>query len=138
MIADPGGTGREAEAAGRAEDERHDAASRAAHLLGGIAARLEEALPELARVADEVGRAWPDRLGREWAERASLVHRALLRDLDAVLAGLRAAQALQGPDTPRGASRAADRGPGPRLGDTGADRSDDERGMRIATLGEPG
>lgn len=134
MIVDPGG------ADPRAAVEQQDAVDQAVRVLGGIAARLHEALPELARIADDVGRAWPDGLGREWAERASLLHRALVRELDTALAGLRAAQALQLPDTPaaRLGTRPPDRGTGPRLGGTEAGRADDERGMRIATLGEPG
>jgi hypothetical protein len=119
--------------------EQHDAAERAVHLLGAVAARLHDVLPELARVVVEVGSAWPDGRGREWTERASLVHRSLTRDLDAVLAGIRAAEALvPGAPLPRAGARSQARGPGPRLGDTEAERAADERGMRVPTLDEPG
>lgn len=111
------------------------AAARAAELLAGLAARVHDALPALARVAADVEDAWPDALGREWTERAAMVHRALARDLDALLDGVRAADGIGHPALP--AARAVRRGPGPQLATTDADRTDDDRGMRLPTLDGP-
>jgi hypothetical protein len=117
-----------------AADLRH-AAARAAELLAGLAARVHDALPALAGVAVDVGEAWPDALGREWTERAAMVHRALARDLDALLDGVRAAEGIGHPALP--ATRTLNRGAGPQLGTTDADRTDDDRGMRLPALDGP-
>ncbi len=150
-----------------------DAALRAGQLLGAVVARVQDVLPVLDTILDEVRQAWPDAAGRVWADRADLVRRGLLRDLDDAVAAARAAETLARTDPPAG-SHVTDGGPygrshgpadggaepgptpggpaagarsaggragrstGPRLGDTAADRTDDEQGMRIATLGEPG
>ena len=111
------------------------AAARAAELLAGLAAGVHDALPALAGVAADVGEAWPDALGREWTERAAMVHRALARDLDALLDGVRAAEGIGHPALPTG--RAVRRGAGPQLAATDADRTDDDRGMRLPTLDGP-
>lgn len=172
-----------------------DAATRAGHLLEALAARALDVLPALGAVAADVRSAWPDAAGREWAEHAERVRRALQVDLDAALAAARVAHALAraagdpaedqgvedrgrggeggpasrgspeghatqdrpsappqatgGPagglgDGPSPGARARSTGreraatDGPRLGGTAADRTDDETGMRIATLDGPG
>ncbi|MDN5750204.1 MAG: hypothetical protein L0H64_17115, partial [Pseudonocardia sp.] len=127
---------------------------RTARQLGEIADRLVDALPVVAGVIADVERDWVDERRREWTERASLVHRALLRELDAALASARAVgeelrvdSAAEDAGPPRAvpagiggasggpASRAGlPRLGGPRLGDTHAERVDDERGVRIAHL----
>lgn len=133
----------------------------AAHLAAALVARVQDVLPRLRDVERGVAEAWRDPGGRAWAERSSLVRRALERDLDAALAAERAARNLldalvPGRDTPvgaasvgtepgrdvtgpaagggRGSALRVDRDRGARLGGTDADRTDDERGMRLGTL----
>ncbi len=119
--------------------------------LSVVADRLVGALPAIGVVVADVERDWRDDGAREWAERASLVRRALLRELDATLAILRgvgdAIRMAGAEDDPAhqpfgsagaGSGRQAARSGGPRLGGTEADRVDDERGVRIAELGADG
>jgi hypothetical protein len=100
--------------------------------------RLAEVLGDVGRRAAElgelVGRDWPDLGGREWAERVSQLG-ALLGRESAAAGELGAAYAREaadaaGPLSPGGAGRRT----GMRLGGTDAQRTDDERGMRIAEL----
>jgi hypothetical protein len=115
-------------------------------VLAGTVDRLVDALAATGRIGADVERDWLDERGREWAERAALVRRALMRELDATLAAARSVgDALRLGDTgedPRsigsaGLGRATvSRSGGPRLGDTDADRVEEERGMRIARLGD--
>ncbi|WP_300017221.1 hypothetical protein [Pseudonocardia sp.] len=117
-------------------------------VLAGTAHRLLDAVPVTARIIADVERDWRDELGREWVERAHLVRRALVRELDATLdAAAAVADALRpGPADEEtraigaaGHGRPSVGGPrpgGPRLGDTAVERADDERGVRIAQLGE--
>jgi hypothetical protein len=64
-----------------------------------------------------------------------MVHRALTRDLDALLDGVRAAEGLGHPAPPT--ARGTRRGTGPQLPTTDADRTDGDRGMRLPTLDDP-
>ncbi len=127
-----------------------DALRAAGHLADALAVRAQDALARLRDVEREVAGAWPDAAGRAWAERASLVRRALERDLDAAAAAGGAVRALldglgpaepapggAGPVAPppagvRGGRAGRDRGA--HLGGTGADRADDGAGMRLGTV----
>lgn len=129
----------------------------AVELLVVLAGRLADALPAVGRLVADVERDWPDERGVEWAERASLVRRVLQRELDAaavaahLLLGIlddeRATDDAEprpalptgfgeGRPVPGGARSGGPRLGGPRLGGTDADRVDDERGVRIAELGD--
>lgn len=119
-----------------------------AELLAVASSRLVDALPATGRIIADVQADWDDVRGREWVERAQLVRRALERELDATLAAARAVgDALRlgpvavdpGNVLPTGYGRSAAGGSrpgGPRLGGTDAERVDEERGMRIAQLGD--
>lgn len=124
----------------------YDVRTSAANLLDVVAGRLADAVPALARIAADVERDWPDAQGRLWGERAALVRGVLVRELDAVLDLARlVGTAMQ--NGPLGGSEEARPPPvvspavgrrsgGPRLGGTDGQRVDDERGIRIAHLGE--
>lgn len=97
-----------------------------------VAAALLAASERVARLSVQVGEDWLDDRGREWAERAALLHRELDRAA-ARAAELGARQddpvpAIPMPIVPLGPRR------GPRLGGTGGVRADDGTGMRIAEL----
>jgi hypothetical protein len=83
-------------------------------------------------ITRRVAQGWLDERGHAWTERALLLRRALERDSDAALdlsrAIDRATDASSEPAAPHGQP------PGPRLGDTGARRADDSRGVRIPRL----
>jgi hypothetical protein len=133
-----------------------DALRVAGHLADALAARVQDVLARLQHVEREAAGAWPDVAGRAWAERASLVRRALERDLDAAAVAGGTARALldalgpadpADPPTPDGAGPLAPPPPGPgagtgrggrdrgaHLGGTDADRTDDRPGMRLGTL----
>jgi hypothetical protein len=107
--------------------------------------RLAEALDDVGRragaLADEISRDWPDDRGREWSERSWLLRGTLDRAAaEATELGAAFARAAAGtgigplPGLPTSGGRR----PGMRLGDTGASRVDDELGMRIAELPDPG
>lgn len=112
-------------------------------LIEVLTRRLDDAGPTLARITADVERDWPDELGRLWAERAALVHRTLVHELAAAVDAARLVrtamqESLAREDegllvVPSGTGRRAG---GPRLGGTEAERVDDERGIRIAQLGE--
>ncbi|GAA2569423.1 WXG100 family type VII secretion target [Pseudonocardia hydrocarbonoxydans] len=127
---------------GDAADHGLDEALRAAAgLVLVTAARLQEALPGLGRVIDDVAGDWSDDAGRAWAERARLVRRVLDRELEATVAvGRLLAAAATGPvdASVDGPVASGPSGSGPRLGGTGARRVDDERGMSIARLSDDG
>lgn len=103
----------------------------------GLAGLLVDAAVQVHRLAGRIAEDWPDDHGREWAQRAELLHRELGRDAD-IAAGLGsildrqdAEGAVLPPPLPGGR---APSGRGVRLGGTEASRIDDERGMRIAAL----
>jgi hypothetical protein len=106
-------------------------------------ARLAEVLGDVGRraveLAELVARDWPDPRGREWAERISVLGSLLGREATAAaeLGGSYARQAADAPAPPFPASGGAGRRTGMRLGGTDAQRTDDERGMRIAELDPP-
>ena len=93
----------------------------------GLAAALGTVVGEVGDLARRLAAGWPDHHGREWSERLLTLRTSLERDTDAAV---RLAQAVD---------RVAD-GPvtGPRLGGTTARRADDERGVRIPRLDDPG
>ncbi len=125
-----------------------DALRAAGHLADALAARVQDVLPRLRDVERGVADAWPDVAGLAWAERASLIRRALERDLDAAAAAGASARTLLdalGPPTTDGAGVPAPPLPGARpgpvpgdrgahLGGTDADRTDDGPGMRLGTV----
>ncbi len=128
-----------------AEPDGHEDWTSVADLLDVVAGRLADAVPALARIAADVERDWPDGHGRLWGERAALVRGALVREFDAVLdvVGLVGAAMQDGPAGGSGdggptvvPSTAGRRIGGPRLGGTDGERVGDERGIRIAQLGE--
>ena len=86
----------------------------------GLVDALSEAAARVGELAGWIADDWPDQHGREWAERATMLH----RDLDD---HARAAEQLA---TAWGRI-------GMRLGGTSASRTDDDRGMRIAELPDP-
>ncbi|TWF78376.1 hypothetical protein FHX44_114299 [Pseudonocardia hierapolitana] len=106
-------------------------------------ARLAEVLCDVGRRAGElaelVARDWPDPRGREWAERTSVLCSLLGREATtaAELGESYARQAADAPTPPLPATGGAGRRTGMRLGGTDAQRTDDERGMRIAELDPP-
>lgn len=87
-------------------------------------ARLGWAAEEIGRIAARVERVWDDERGREWGERAGLVHRQLRRD------------AVTCAELADRAEQPASQEAGPLLGSTAARRADAARGMRIAMLGD--
>jgi hypothetical protein len=125
-----------------------DALRAAGHLADALAARVQDVLPRLRDVERGVADAWPDVAGLAWAERASLIRRALERDLDAAAAAGGSVRALLdalGPPTTDGAGVPAPPLPGARpgpvrgdrgahLGGTDADRTDDGPGMRLGAV----
>ncbi|NMI00406.1 hypothetical protein [Pseudonocardia acidicola] len=130
------------------------ALDRAARWVEVLAQRLSEVVPEVGRLVGQVARDWPDHRGREWTERASLVHRELLRELDAATELARSTARLAAESStmqvPAGAEqdvgrsvpswtipRPVGRASGPRLGGTDAERVEDERGVRIPLLPDP-
>lgn len=127
-------------------DDLVDPLARTTRVLTDLAARLVDALPAVARIMVDVERDWVDQRRHEWSERVALVERVLTRELDAVLANARAVgEALRtggAPDGPEprpvgpGTVARSGRADGPRLGGTEAERVDDERGVRIARLGD--
>lgn len=107
-----------------------------------LAAAVAELAPRVARLTDEVARDWPDDHGREWSERAALVHRELCRDaVTAAELGAAIARLAAGPlvlDPLSGPAAGTVRHPGVRLGGIDATRAGDDRGMTIAQLPDPG
>jgi hypothetical protein len=92
-----------------------------------LADDLDDIGRRLARLAESVAADWPDQRGREWTERAARLRSELAEQAaEAGRLGDRMA-----PDDPGAAGIEQ---PGIRLGDTGGDRIDDERGVRIAEL----
>ncbi len=123
----------------------HEEWTSAVALVAVVLGRLEDALPVLARIAADVERDWPAEQGRLWGERAALVRRTLVNELDAVLGAARLIEAAmqdgpvhepEGNGLPIVPSAVGRRAGGPRLGGTDAQRVDDARGVRIAQLGE--
>lgn len=121
----------------------------------GLAEVLREAAAQVRIIAGALVAARPDERGREWAERAGLVHRALLRELDAIEVLLDAARRVRSADGVATGGEATDQAgtggagtgqPGPAarfparstgralLGATSGDRVDPTLGPRIATL----
>lgn len=114
-----------------------------ARWLRGLSATLDEVAARVARLAGDVGQDWPDVRSREWVERMALLQRELQRD--AVAAVNLAADvvrlvvepaSVQDPGWP--VAPVGTRRTGVRLGGTEARRTDDEHGVRIAELPEPG
>lgn len=104
-----------------------------------LAGTLADAAAKIGALAGAVAADWPDDLGREWVERAALVHRELDRDaLAAAQVGARLAteRELTASDTLTGmaAALATAGRRSAQLGGTEAHRADQERGMRIAQL----
>ena len=96
-----------------------------------VAAVLLEASDRTARLALRIAEDWLDDRGREWAERAALLHRELDR-----MAADAARRGTEPDPTPELLSPLVT-GParrGPRLGGTSGVRADDASGMRIAEL----
>jgi hypothetical protein len=99
-----------------------------------LAAALDDAARRVARIAAQLADDWPDATGRAWAERATRLGRELHRD--AVAADeLRAELTRTAEPAPAEVPRLP---PGVRLGGTSGVRVDEERGMRIAELGDDG
>lgn len=113
-------------------------------LLAVVVRRLQDVLPAIGQVSAAVGRDWSDEHGRAWAERAALVRRVLVLELDAAIGTSRlVADAVRDAvesDAARLPAAAPTPGPGrsggPRLGGTSAERVDDQRGVRIAQLAD--
>ena len=122
-----------------------DAVLRAARWCGRLVEVLGDVGRRIGPLGEQIDRDWPDGHGREWADRASQLRSALGREV-AAAAELGEVYARQ-PAEPDGLASGAPpllgaggvAGPrtGVRLGGTDAARVDDERGMRIAELGEP-
>jgi hypothetical protein len=87
-----------------------------------LAAALDAVAHEVGTLAGRLAAGWPDDHGREWTERLLALRTTLERDAEAA-AGFS-----------REVERVADEPVGPRLGGTGARRTDDERGIRIPRL----
>lgn len=113
------------------EDDR--AAGVAASELGANMAGL---LPDVRRLVADVERDWLDPQGRAWVERIGAVQHALERELDVVWGVAARIAWLLAAEDGRPAAAARGSGRGPRLGDTDVERADDERGVRIAQLGD--
>lgn len=91
-----------------------------------LADTLNDVGRRLARLTEAVREDWSDQHGQQWCERAGRLQRELAE---------RAATADElgerlGPTDPGSRSTR----PGVRLGGTGGQRVDDERGMRVAEL----
>jgi hypothetical protein len=104
-----------------------------------VAAALDEVTDQVGHLTARLAAGWPDERGREWTERALRLRRSLEQDADAAAelgrTVARIADALAG--GPAGAPPLGLRArPGPRLGGTDGGRVDDERGVRIARLGD--
>lgn len=106
-----------------------------------LARTLADAAALAGALAGAIAKDWTDSRGPEWAERAGLVHRELERDAAAaaqVSAALTGDPAATDPATVvtaiASAALSAPQRRGVRLGDTLAQRIDEERGMRIAQL----
>lgn len=110
-----------------------------------LASTLGETAARFGAIVGWVGEDWSDARGREWAERATLLHRDLqLHAATATQLDERLVRAqLRPSDDPvavveaaLGAAAAlAARSRGVRLGGTEGARTDQDRGMRIAELG---
>jgi hypothetical protein len=99
-----------------------------------LLADLDELLPELRRLAEDIGEHWRDDRGRECADRAAAVHRQLGHDAGAC-AGLGRAIACAAVElTPARLAAPS----GPLLGSTAAERAEERRGVRIPTLPDTG
>ena len=96
----------------------------------GLAAALGTVAGEVGDLARRLGAGWPDHHGREWSERLLTLRTSLEHDTDAAV---RLAQAAD-----RVAVGPVGSAAGPRLGGTAARRADDERGVRIPRLDDPG
>lgn len=96
-----------------------------------VAAVLLAASDQTARLAVRIAEDWLDDRGREWAERAALLHRELDRmATEAAHLGAQPDPALPVlPTLVVGTGRR-----GPRLGGTAGERADDAYGMSIAEL----
>jgi hypothetical protein len=101
-----------------------------------VAAVLLAASDQTARLALRIAEDWLDDRGREWAERAGLLHRELDRmATDAAHLGAQPDPAQPDPAQPVLPTVVAGTGRrGPRLGGTAGERVDDTYGMRIAEL----
>jgi hypothetical protein len=86
----------------------------------------------VGRLSEQIGHDWPDGRGLEWAERVVRLGQELGREAGSA-AELGEAYARQAADLLRW-SLSSPRSPGMRLGATEAQRTDSERGMRIAQL----
>ena len=99
-----------------------------------VAAVLRAASDQTARLAVQIAEDWLDDRGREWAERAALLHRELDRIAgDAAHLGTRLAHPEPAPPVLTTVVAGTGRR-GPRLGGTAGERADDAYGMRIAEL----
>ena len=96
----------------------------------GLAAALGAVAGEVGDLARRLAAGWPDHHGREWSERLLTLRTSLERDTDAAV---RLGQAVD-----RVADGSVRPATGPRLGGTAARRADDERGVRIPRLDDPG
>jgi hypothetical protein len=104
---------------------------RARDWSSALAAALDAAAAEVGDLARRLAAGWPDAHGREWSERLQVLRHSLADDVDAAV---RLGQAVErATDEPIGPASA-----GPRLGGTAARRADDERGVRIPRLDDPG
>ena len=96
----------------------------------GLAAALGTVAGEVGDLARRLAAGWPDHHGRQWSERLLTLRTSLERDTDAAVRLGQAVDRLA--DGPVGPAT------GPRLGGTAARRADDERGVRIPRLDDPG
>lgn len=109
-----------------------------------LATTLRTMAPHLERLVGNLQRVWPDDCGRECTERLGLLHRELDRQVLASERLARAASrvahdlAIAAEAETAGWSSSTLRRHGPRLGGTESDRVEDDRGMRIAQLPDPG
>lgn len=98
----------------------------------------------VGRLSVLIAQDWPDERGREWAERLGLLHRRLGRDASAAVELgdrlVRQPERVDDGGLPPATGTVSNgaRRPGMRLGDTGASRAQEGRGMRIAELPDPG
>lgn len=100
---------------------------RARSWSAALAAVLDEVTEQIGVAARRLADGWPDVRGDEWAQRLYSLGAALHREADAAVEFGRAIDRL--PEaTPPADDSGAD---GPRLGDTGARRADDRRGVTI-------
>jgi hypothetical protein len=96
----------------------------------GLAAALGTVAGEVGDLARRLAAGWPDHHGREWSERLLTLRTSLEHDTDAAVRLAQTADRVA--DGPVGSAA------GPRLGGTAARRADDERGVRIPRLDDPG